>query len=131
MEINPNWPSDAAAFDIGEMKLYGTEEAKFKKGNIEKWDFSLIATILLFSNTCASEIKQRSGCKAALKKLRKFRNDLVGHPSQGTMSDAHFNYYWPRLSTLFSKVGADSDVIDGIKLRSGSVFYLSYLLELS
>lgn len=134
MDINPTWsnqPSDAAALDRGKMKLTKDDEVSFNKGNIQGWDFSLITSILLFSNTCAPEMKRRPGYDFALKELKKCRNKVLGHPSTDKMSDADFNHYWHLLSTHFRTVGADPNAIAEIKLQSGSVFYSSYLYELN
>ena len=127
MEINPTWsnqPSDAAAFDRGKMKLTKDDEVSFKKGNIHGWDFSLITSILLFSNACSSEMKRRPGHDTALKELKKCRNKVLGHPSTDKMSDAVFNHYWPLLSTHLSTVGADPNAIAEIKLQSGIVSFI-------
>lgn len=81
MDINPNWsnqPSDAATFDKGKMKLSKDEQVSFNKGNIKEWDFSLMTTALLYSQSCVVEIVQRPGHEAALKELKKCRNKLLG-----------------------------------------------------
>lgn len=52
LEINPSWsnqPTDAAQFDKGKMKISKEEEACFNSGDIDKWDFSLLTTALLYS----------------------------------------------------------------------------------
>lgn len=124
MDINPTWsnqPSDAAALDRGKMKLTKDDEVSFNKGNIQGWDFSLITSILLFSNTCAPEMKRRPGYDFALKELKKCRNKVLGHPSTDKMSDADFNHYWHLLSTHFRTVGADPNAIAEIKLQSDEV----------
>lgn len=123
MDINPTWsnqPSDAAGFDKGKMELSKEEEVSFSHGNIDKWDFSLMTTVLLFSRSCALEISKRPGHKKALHKLKKCRNKLLGHPSTEKMSDADFNNFWLSLSNNFITLGADSDDISEIKLQSGT-----------
>lgn len=123
MDINPNWsnqPSDAATFDKGKMKLSKDEQVSFNKGNIKEWDFSLMSTALLYSQSCVVEIVQRPGHETALKELKKCRNKLLGHPSTDAMSDADFSYYWPLLSKHFITLGADPKVITEMEFRRGN-----------
>lgn len=125
MQIHPSWsnkPGDAAALNKGSMHLGKEDEAVFKKGNIEEWDFSLMTTVLLFSTRCALEISKRPGFDIALRELKKCRNRLLGHPSTDRMSDADFNYFWPLLSSNFITLGADADDIANLKLKSGTFF---------
>lgn len=122
-EIHPDWsntPGDAAALDKGKMHLGREEEACFKKGNIEEWDFSLMTSVLLFSTRCTLEISRRPGYDIALQELKKCRNRLLGHPFTDRMSDADFNHYWPLLSKNFITLGADSYAIAVLKLKSGN-----------
>lgn len=120
-EIHPSWsnkPADAAALKKGKMHLGKEEEASFKKGNIEEWDFSLMTTVLLYSTRCELEISKRLGHDTALRELKKCRNKLLGHPSSEMMSDEDFNYFWPSLSSNFIALGADPDDIAQLKLKS-------------
>ena len=122
--MNPSWtnqPSDAAAFDRGKMKLNKEEENVFNSGNIDKWDFSLITTALLFSKTCVFEMSKRPGYNIALRELKKIRNKLLGHPSTDGMSDDDFNIFWPQLSAHFVTLGADPVEIADIKIQSGTL----------
>lgn len=123
--INPWWsnkPSDAASFDKGKtMRLGREDEATFNQGNIENWDFSLMTTVLLFTPPCRKEIKRRPGYSDALKELKDCRNKLLGHPSTDRMSDADFNYFWPRLSRNFIKVGADKKEVDELQFKTDEV----------
>ena len=122
--MNPLWtnqPSDAAAFDRGKMKLNKEEENVFNSGNIDKWDFSLITTALLFSKTCVFEMSKRPGYNIALQELKKIRNKLLGHPSTDGMSDDDFNIFWPQLSAHFVTLGADPVEIADIKIQSGTL----------
>lgn len=124
LEMNPSWtnqPSDAAAFDRGKMKLNKEEENVFNSGNIDKWDFSLITTALLFSKTCVFEMSKRPGYNIALQELKKIRNKLLGHPSTDGMSDDDFNIFWPQLSAHFVTLGADPLEIADIKIQSGTL----------
>lgn len=124
LEMNPSWtnqPSDAAAFDRGKMKLNKEEENVFNSGNIDKWDFSLITTALLFSKTCVFEMSKRPGYNIALRELKKIRNKLLGHPSTDGMSDDDFNIFWPQLSAHFVTLGADPVEIADIKIQSGTL----------
>ena len=123
LEMNPSWanqPLDAAAFDRGKMKLNKEEENVFNSGNIDKWDFSLITTALLFSKTCALEMSKRPGYDFALQELKKIRNKLLGHPSTDGMIDDDFNAFWPQLSAHFVTLGADPAKIADIKIQSGT-----------
>ncbi len=123
MQIHPSWsnkPTDAAALSKGKIRLGKEEEAIFKKGNIDEWDFSLMTSVLLFTTRCALEISKRPGYGIALQELKKCRNKLLGHPSTDKMSDADFNYYWPLLSSNFITLGANPQDIDELKLRSGN-----------
>lgn len=127
MQIHPSWsnkPSDAAALDKGKMCLGKEEEASFNKGNIERWDFSLMTSVLLFTTRCEREMYRRPGYVSALRKLKKCRNKLLGHPSTDKMSDADFNYYWPLLSRNFIALGAHPDDITQLMLESGTLFNL-------
>ena len=127
LEINPSWsnqPSDAAQFDKGRMKISKEEEASFNSGDIDKWDFSLLTTALLYSYSCALEISKRSGFENALHELKKCRNKLLGHPYTDRMSDEEFNYFWPVLADNFIKLGADPNEIAELKLQSGRDFRL-------
>ena len=129
-QIHPSWsntPDDAAALDKGNMHIGREEEACFKRGNIEEWDFSLMTTVLLFSAKCALEISRRPGYDIALHELKKCRNKLLGHPSTDRMSDADFNHYWPLLSTNFITLGADPYVIAALKLKSGNQSNNTYI----
>ena len=124
LEMNPSWtnqPSDAAAFDRGKMKLNKEEENVFNSGNVDKWDFSLITTALLFSKTCVFEMSKRPGYNIALRELKKIRNKLLGHPSTDGMSDDDFNIFWPQLSAHFVTLGADPVEIADIKIQSGTL----------
>ena len=124
LEMNPSWtnqPSDAAAFDRGKMKLNKEEENVFNSGNIDKWDFSLITTALLFSKSCVFEMSKRPGYNIALRELKKIRNKLLGHPSTDGMSDDDFNIFWPQLSAHFLALGADPVEIADIKIQSGTL----------
>ena len=124
LEMNPSWtnqPSDAAAFDRGKMKLNKEEENVFNSGNIDKWDFSLITTALLFSKSCVFEMSKRPGYNIALRELKKIRNKLLGHPSTDGMSDDDFNIFWPQLSAHFVTLGADPVEIADIKIQSGTL----------
>lgn len=137
MDINPNWsnqPSDAATFDKGKMKLSKDEQVSFNKGNIKEWDFSLMTTALLYSQSCVVEIVQRPGHETALKELKKCRNKLLGHPSTDAMSDADFSYYWPLLSKHFITLGADPKVISEMEFRRatdliGADYYMNLFLS--
>lgn len=137
MDINPNWsnqPSDAATFDKGKMKLSKDEQVSFNKGNIKEWDFSLMTTALLYSQSCVVEIVQRPGHEAALKELKKCRNKLLGHPSTDAMSDADFSYFWPLLSKHFITLGADPKVISEMEFRRatdliGADYYMNLFLS--
>ena len=123
IEINPSWsnqPSDAAGFDKGKMKLNKDEEIVFNNGDIEKWDFSLMTTALLYSKSCAVEINKRPGHALALQELKNCRNRLLGHPCTEKMSDAEFNAFWPLLSDNFVTLGAAPDDIAEITLQSGN-----------
>lgn len=125
MEINPAWsnqPSDALAFDRGSMKLAKDEEIVFNRGDINKWDFSLMTTALLYSKTCALEISKRQGYTLALRELKTCRNNLVGHPSTEKMSDEDFQTFWPHLSNNFEILGADPDDIAEIIRQSGTSY---------
>ena len=124
LEMNPSWtnqPSDAAAFDRGKMKLNKEEENVFNSGNIDKWDFSLITTALLFSKSCVFEMSKRPGYNIALRELKKIRNKLLGHPSTDGRSDDDFNIFWPQLSAHFVTLGADPVEIADIKIQSGTL----------
>ena len=124
MDINPTWsnqPSDAVGFDKWKMKkLSKDEEVIFNDGNINKWDFSLMTSVLLYSKGCALEISKRPGYNIALQELKKHRNKLLGHPSTDMMSDADFNHFWPLLKNNFIALGADPDDIAEIKFQSGT-----------
>lgn len=123
MKINPSWsnqPSDAAAFKKGKMSLSKHEQVSFNEGNIKEWDFSLMTTVLLFSESCALEIVKRPGYETALTVLKECRNKLIGHPSTDRMSDTDFGYYWPLLSKHFITLGADPKVISEMELRRGN-----------
>ena len=129
-QIHPSWsntPGDATALDKGSMCIGREEEACFKRGNIEEWDFSLMTSVLLFSTKCALEINRRPGYGIALRDLKKCRNKLLGHPSTDRMSDADFNHYWPLLSTNFITLGADSYAIAALKLKSGNQSNNTYI----
>lgn len=102
------------------MHLDKYEEASFKNGNIEEWDFTLMTTVLLFSTRCKLEVRKRPGHVTALRELKKCRNMLLGHPSSELMSDEDFNYFWPLLSRNFIALGADPDDIAQLKLKSGT-----------
>jgi len=122
-QIHPSWsntPGDAAVLDKGKMCFGREEEACFRRGKIEEWDFSLMTSVLLFSTKCALEISRRPGYDLALRELKKCRNKLLGHPSTDRMSDSEFNYYWPLLSKNFITLGADSYAIAALKLKSGN-----------
>ena len=123
MEIHPAWsnqPSDAAAFDKGDMnRLNKDQEAVFNCGDIKKWDCSLMTTVLLYSKSCKLEIYKRPGYALALHELKNRRNELLGHPSTEKMLDADFEILWPILSQSFVKLGADEGDIANILHHSG------------
>ncbi|KAK2570123.1 hypothetical protein P5673_004878 [Acropora cervicornis] len=110
MEINPSWsnqPSDAAAFDKGTMHLKKDEEAVFNRGDINEWDFSLMTTVLLYSQSCKLQMNQRPDQPLALRELRNHRNKIIGHPSTEKMREEEFNTMWPILSKNFVTLGVD------------------------
>ena len=102
------------------MSLSKHEQVSFNEGNIKEWDFSLMTTVLLFSESCALEIVKRPGYETALTVLKECRNKLIGHPSTDRMSDTDFGYYWPLLSKHFITLGADPKVISEMELRRGN-----------
>lgn len=120
--INPSWsnqPSDAAAFDKWKMKLSKDEENSFNNGDVDKWDFSLMTTALLYSKSCALEMNKRPDLARALQDLKITRNKLLGHPSTERMSDADFDTFWPQLSNNFEILGAEAGDIAEIMLQRG------------
>lgn len=120
--INPSWsnqPSDAAAFDKWKMKLSKDEENSFNNGDVDKWDFSLMTTALLYSKSCALEMNKRPDLARALQDLKITRNKLLGHPSTERMSDADFETFWPQLSNNFEILGAEAGDIAEIMLQPG------------
>lgn len=122
MDINPSWsnqPLDAACFDKGTMKLQKEQEVLFKKGDINEWDFSLMATVLLYSKSCSVEISKTPDFVLTLRELQRCRNSLLGHPSTERMSESDFNTFWPLLSNNFIKLGADPTEVAEILLQSG------------
>lgn len=136
MEINPKWsnnPSDADSFDKGKLEFYNENEKEdFDRGDINKWDFSLLSSVLLYSNGCAREIRKRRERKGALWDLRDIRNKLLGHNYTDRMSDHDFSHYWPLLSRSFITLGADPQKIEELKLKAGNyaITFISSLLPL-
>lgn len=124
MEINPKWsnkPSDADGFDKGLLHFYDEkEEEVFNRGNIKEWDFSLITSVLLYSNGCAPEIKKRRGHGNALRQLKNSRNTLLGHNCTDRMSDDEFSHYWPILSANFITLGADPKKVKELPSKTGN-----------
>lgn len=121
--INPSWsnqPSDAAAFDKWKMKLSKDEENSFNNGDVNKWDFSLMTTVLLYSKSCALEMNKSPNLARALQDLKITRNKLLGHPSTERMSDADFDTFWPQLSKNFEIIGAEAGDIAEIMLQPGT-----------
>ena len=117
MEINPLWknqPSDAAAVDKGKMHLKGHEVTLFNSGNIEKWDFSLLTTVLLFSKKCSIELGKRENYESSIQSLKEARNKLIGHPSSIKMSDEDFNAYWPKFTCCLRTLGVDEQEIEDV-----------------
>lgn len=136
METNPKWsnkPSDADIFDQGILEFnYESEKEAFYRGDINKWDFSLISNVLLYSNGCAREIRRRRDRKGALRDLRNIRNKLLGHNYTDRLSDDDFSRYWPLLSSSFITLGADPQKIQELKLKAGNyaLTFISSLLPL-
>lgn len=136
METNPKWsnkPSDANIFDQGILEFnYENEKEAFYRGDINKWDFSLISNVLLYSNGCAREIRRRRDRKGALRDLRNIRNKLLGHNYTDRLSDDDFSRYWPLLSSSFITLGADPQKIQELKLKAGNyaLTFISSLLPL-
>ena len=123
MEINPSWsnqPSDAAAFDKGTMHLKKDEEAVFNRGDINEWDFSLMTTVLLYSQSCKLQMNQRPDQPLALRELRNHRNKIIGHPATEKMRDEEFNTMWPILSKNFVTLGVDEGDVAEILHQSGT-----------
>ena len=123
MEINPSWsnqPSDAAAFDKGTMHLKKDEEAVFNRGDINEWDFSLMTTVLLYSQSCKLQMNQRPDQPLALRELRNDRNKIIGHPSTEKMREEEFNTMWPILSKNFITLGVDEGDVAEILHQSGT-----------
>lgn len=136
MEINPKWsnnPSDADSFDKGILEFnYENEKEAFDRGDINKWDFSLISNVLLYSNGCAREIRRRQDRKRALRVLRNIRNKLLAHNYTDRLSDDAFSRYWPQLSRSFITLGADPQKIQELKLKAGNyaLTFISSLITL-
>ena len=93
MKIHPNWsnrPSDMKNFDKGNVALKGKDETtKFKSGDINQWDISLISKVLLHSQKCSDKLRNDStffGCKAAVEKITSIRNSVQGHSSSGELT---------------------------------------------
>ena len=117
MEIHPSWknqPSDATTMDQGKMLLKGHEKALFSTGDIEQWDFSLLTTVLLYSKKCSLDISKRENYESSIHSLKECRNKLIGHPTSSKMSKDDFNYYWPKISSCLTTLGADQDKIQEI-----------------
>lgn len=136
MEINPKWsnnPSDADSFDKGILEFYNENEKEaFYRGDINKWDFSLISSVLLYSNGCARGIRRRRDRKGALRVLRNIRNKLLGHNYTDRLSDDYFSHYWSLLSRSFITLGADPQKIQELRLNAGNyaLTFISSLIPL-
>ena len=96
------------------MKLLKHEESVFNTGDIEKWDFSLMSTVLLYSKKCSHEVSKQPTLKKALLTLKDYRNQLIGHPSTDKMSSEDFDKIWPAVSSAVQDLGASFDDIHGI-----------------
>ena len=113
-KIHPTWsnqPKNAAGLDRGEMVLDSHEENKFKTGNIEDWDFSLIAKVLMFSEKCRLKISKEHW--KTLKKVQKHRNK-IGHSPKDRMSTREFESCWRNISADFKTLGANPAEIQDI-----------------
>ena len=123
MEINPSWsnqPSDAAAFHKGTMNLKKDEAAVFNRGKINELDFSLMTTVLLYSQPCKLEMNKNPSHPLALRELKNRRNEIIGHPSPEKMSGEEFNIIWPILSKNFVTLGVDEGDVANILCQSGT-----------
>ena len=123
MEINPSWsnqPSDAAAFHKGTMNLKKDEAAVFNRGNINEWDFSLMTTVLVYSQSCKLKMNKTPSHRLALLELKKRRNEVIGHRPTEKMSEEEFNIIWPILSNNFVTLGVDEGDIADILRQSGT-----------
>ena len=77
-------------FDKGNVALKGKDEiAKFKSGDINQWDITLISKVLLHSQKCSDKLRNDStfvGCKAAVETITAIRNSTSCHTSSGELT---------------------------------------------
>ncbi|XP_031572563.1 sterile alpha motif domain-containing protein 9-like [Actinia tenebrosa] len=138
MDIHPTWSNnsaDAKSLVKGSMKLKGHELASFNKGDINKWDVSLITTVLLYSKKCNDEISKKPGFEDAIRSIKDYKNKLVSHPHDEKMSDADYQVHWPAISGHLETIGASKEEIDTILkenvLENGKVYRDLFLQEVA
>ncbi|KAK3713159.1 hypothetical protein QZH41_010061 [Actinostola sp. cb2023] len=134
MDIHPSWsnkPNDAKTLDKGRMKLQKHELALFNTGDINKWDVSLMTTVLLFSKECAKELSNR-GYEDAVRTIKDQKNQLISHVSSDRMTGDEFNTTWAKISKSLETIGASTKDIEDIHtddILQGAKFYRDMFLQ--
>ncbi|KAK3753031.1 hypothetical protein QZH41_014997, partial [Actinostola sp. cb2023] len=133
-DIHPSWsnkPDDAKSLDKGRMNLQKHELALFNTGDINKWDVSLMTTVLLFSKECAKELSNR-GYEDAVRTIKDQKNQLISHVSSERMTGDEFNTAWAKISKNLETIGASTKDIEDIladDILQDAKFYRDMLLQ--
>ncbi|KAK3753033.1 hypothetical protein QZH41_014999, partial [Actinostola sp. cb2023] len=135
MDIHPSWsnkPDDAKTLDKGRMNLQKHELALFNTGDINKWDVSLVTTVLLFSKECAKELSRNRGYEDAVRTIKDQKNQLISHVSSERMTGDEFNTAWAKISKSLETIGASTKDIEDIHtddILQGAKFYRDMFLQ--
>lgn len=124
LEIHPNWSNklaDAKKLDKGKMRLQSHEQDLFDTGNINKWDVSLIITVLLYSKKCYKALTKRKGFEKAIRTIKDNKNLLISHKDSERLTDDEFSSAWEVLSQSLQTIGASSNQIEQVHV-TGIVF---------
>ena len=120
MEIHPNWkntPNDIRTFEQGTLQVKGKSETdKFKSGDIDKWDISLITKVLLYSKKSKEKLGSDARfqrCRGAVETISTIRNYVQGHSASGELTKSeHENQMKKLRKAVVNDLGFDEAVFD-------------------
>lgn len=107
------------------LRLKRNDKANFDNGDTEKWDFSLLSSVLLHSSL--GFVNPSSPEEKALEDLKDVRNELVGHNTSSKIDEATFKLTWAKTCNALKLFGASQ--ADFTAVEDGRYIYFIYPLE--